>query len=248
MDCDGYVLYYIVKNEKSKTPKETKMASYHYPCLVYRQRLEIEDAPIFCLFHAPVGEIMEWATIKQAEEQSGTLQRQISLAKVDAIKKFLTIGPQNIIPGSVVIVLDKPGCDVKSMNLMNQEEETNDLGLLEIEMTEEAVPPGFIIDGQHRVLGMLSVDPKIRINVVALLNADETEKALQFMVINYKIFKMSSEHIEALAQHKETLQLDIRPKTTKLELNPNFKLAKQNDDSEEDDSFLNLMLNEDDKY
>lgn len=227
------------------------MASYHYPCLVYRQRLEIEDAPTFCLFHAPVGEIMEWATIKQAEEQPGIPQRQISLAKVDAIKKFLTVGPQNIIPGSIIIVLDKLGCDVKPMNMTNQEAEVeaeaNDLGILEIEMTEESVPPGFIIDGQHRVLGMLSVDPQIQMNVVALLNADEAEKALQFMVINHKIFKMSSEHIQVLAQHNETLQLDLRPKTTKLELNPNFKLAKQSYSEEDENFFLDLMLNKNEK-
>jgi len=97
------------------------MASYHYPCLVYSQRQEVKDSPTFCLFHAPVGEILEWADIKRLEEEAGAPQRRTSPAKVGAIKNFLKHEPKNTIPTSVILTLDLPGYQVKPLPLDNQE-------------------------------------------------------------------------------------------------------------------------------
>jgi DGQHR domain-containing protein len=195
------------------------MASYQYPCLVYRQRQEVEDTPTFCIFHAPIGEVLEWADIKRLEDEPDAPQRRTSPAKVTAIQHFLTQEPKNTIPTSVIITLDLPNTQVKPLNLNVKKNE--DLGILAFEMSSNTEKPGLIIDGQHRLLGMQQVNPALNVNIVALLNADDTEKAFQFLVINNKISKVSNDHIRALALHYEKQQLDNRLKTARLHLDPN---------------------------
>ena len=199
------------------------MALYRYPCLIYRQRQEVESTPIFCLFHAPVGEILTWAAIKRLEAEAGAPQRRASPAKVRAIKNFLKNEPQNTIPSSVILTIDFPHDKIKSA-LLDQQNRPH-LNWLEFEMAEDAPKPGLIIDGQHRLLGMEQVDPGSHLNVVALLNADETETAFQFLVINHKASKVSSDHIRALALHYEKQQLDNRLKAAQLTLAPNLGLV-----------------------
>jgi DGQHR domain-containing protein len=214
------------------------MASYQYPCLVYRQRHEVENTPAFCLFHAPVAEILEWAAIKRLEEEFDSPQRRTNPAKVTAIQRFLTKEPRNTIPTSVIITLDLPDNQIKHLNLNTQT--SDDLGLLAFEINKSAEKPGLVIDGQHRLLGMQHVNPALNVNVVALLNADDTEKAFQFLVINNKISKVSKDHIRALALHYEKQQLDNRLKTARLQLDPNVGFVGLVD-SEEGSPFKDII-------
>ncbi|MCP4696846.1 MAG: DGQHR domain-containing protein [Gammaproteobacteria bacterium] len=195
------------------------MASYQYPCLIYRQRQEVENTPSFCLFHAPVVDILKWADIQRLEDEPGAPQRRTSQAKVTAVQRFLTQEPRNTIPTSVIVALDLPESRVKHLNSNIQK--SDNLGSLEFEMSENAKKPGLIIDGQHRLLGMKKADPNLNVNIVALLNADDMEKAFQFLVINNKASKVSNDHIRALALHYEKQQLDDRLKTARLHLDPN---------------------------
>jgi len=192
------------------------VASYKYPCIVYRQRVEVGNAPTFCLFHAPVGQLLEWAAIVRLEDDTGTSQP--SPAKVMAIKRFLTNEPKNTIPTSIILTIDQPGYDLKPLNPDVQE--NHYLGILAL--TDGEKKPGLVIDGQHRLLGMQHFNPQLSVNVVALLNADDTEKAFQFMVINNKASQVSKENLEALALHYEKQQLDKRLKTARLTLTPNL--------------------------
>ena len=50
------------------------MAIFRYQCLITKQQVAPE-APTFCLFHAPVGEILQWADIKRLEEEPGAPER-----------------------------------------------------------------------------------------------------------------------------------------------------------------------------
>ena len=214
------------------------MAKYRYPCLVYRQRQEVKETPTFCIFHAPVGEILEWAAIKRLEEEAGAPQRRTSPAKVGAIKNFLKNEPKNTIPTSVILTIDLPDDKVISLNL--DREQNQDLDYLEFEINKDDKKPGLIIDGQHRLLGMEKVNPEYHLNVVALLNADDTEKAFQFLVINNKASKVSTDHIRALALHYEKQQLDNRLKTARLSLDPNLGLVGLVD-SETDSPFKDII-------
>jgi DGQHR domain-containing protein len=215
------------------------MASYQYPCLVYRQRQEVENTPTFCLFHAPVAEILEWADIKRLEDEPGAFQRRTSPAKVTAIQHFLTQEPRNTIPTSVIITLDLPDSQVKPLSL--NEQKSDDLAFLAFELSKSAEKkPGLIIDGQHRLLGMQQVNPQFNVNVVALLNADDMEKAFQFMVINNKISTVSKDHIRALALHYEKQELDNRLKTARLQLDQNVGFVGLID-SEETSPFKGII-------
>src|ERR1700722_6690952 len=81
------------------------MPNFRYECLVSLQR-QTPNAPTFLLFHAPAGEILQWAAIRRLEEEAGAPQRQTSPAKVRAIKRFLETDGGNTIPTSVIITLD----------------------------------------------------------------------------------------------------------------------------------------------
>src|SRR5262245_23548167 len=82
-----------------------QVPTFRYECLVTIQRPQ-GGAPSFCLFHAPAGEILEWADIKRLEEEAGAPQRRTSPAKVKAIRRFLEKDQRNTIPTSVVLTIE----------------------------------------------------------------------------------------------------------------------------------------------
>lgn len=231
------IINYIREDEENYLLDEATSSSYCYPCLVYRQRNAAENTPTFCFFHAPVGEILQWAAIKRLEDEAGAPQRRASPAKVAAIKNFLKSDQMNTIPTSVIITLDLPGYEVRSLTPEHQADDY--IGFLEFDVEDNKLP-GLVIDGQHRLLGVDKFGPEISINVVVLLNADDTEKAFQFLVINNKISKVSTDHIRALALHYEKQQLNERLKTARMTLDSNLKFVGAVD-SEEDSPFRGII-------
>jgi DGQHR domain-containing protein len=192
------------------------MAIFRYECLVTKQQTATE-APTFCLFHAPVGEILEWADIKRLEEEAGAPQRRTSPAKVKAIKRFLETNPRNTIPTSVILTIDISLDLIKPVAVNGP----SSFGIIEFEVTPGSTKPGLVIDGQHRLLGMKDYAPTMDVNVVAILGATDMEKAFQFLVINNKASKVSMDHIRALALHYEEDALKKRLETARLTLDPN---------------------------
>lgn len=189
------------------------MPVFKYECLVSRQR-QTANAPEFLLFHAPAGEILQWAAIKRLEEVPGAPQRQTSPAKVRAIKRFLETDDRNTIPTSVILTLDLlPGQLVREQNSSFAE--------LEFEWNPGEEKPGLVIDGQHRLMGVATFGNATQVNAVAILGADDMEKAFQFLVINNKASKVPVDHIRALALHYEDEALKKRLNTARLNLNPN---------------------------
>jgi len=192
------------------------MAIFRYQCLITRQQVAPE-APTFCLFHAPVGEILQWADIKRLEEEPGAPQRRTSPAKVKAIKRFLDTDRRNTIPTSVILTIDIPPDRIRRV----PSDGPSSFGTIEIEVTPGTTKPGLVIDGQHRLLGMNDYAPTTDVNVVAILGASDMEKAFQFLVINNKASKVSMDHIRALALHYEEAALKTRLETARLTLDPN---------------------------
>ncbi len=72
-----------------------------------------------------------------------------------------------------------------------------------------------------------------QVNVVAILGADDTEKAFQFLVINSKASKVSPDHIRALALHYEEGALKERLTTARLSLDPNVGFVGLVNDGED---------------
>jgi DGQHR domain-containing protein len=196
------------------------MSSYHYPCLVYRQRPDSQDAPTFCIFQAPVAEILQWAAIKRLAEEPGAPQRRTNPVKLAAIKNFLITEPKNTIPTSVTLAIRLPEEEMKRLiTTATQNHATLNIAV------EGEPKPGLVIDGQHRLLGINEFNPHCPVTVVALLNADDAEIAFQFLVINYKATRVSTDLFRALALHYKEAQLETRLKTARLTLDQNVRFV-----------------------
>src|ERR1019366_2344711 len=203
------------------------MPIFRYECLPVIQQ-QSENAPSFCIFHAPVADVLAWSDIRRLEEEPGAPQRRMSPAKVKAIRRFLEQDSRNTIPTSVILTLDLPEGSVEAV------EGYESFAILTFELLEGQQKPGLIIDGQHRLLGMNDFSPTTNVNVVAILGANDVEKAFQFLVINNKASKVSLDHIRALALHYEDEALKTRLTTARLTLNANVPfvgLVNDRDDS-----------------
>ncbi|WP_348261791.1 DGQHR domain-containing protein [Telmatobacter sp. DSM 110680] len=190
------------------------MAIFDYECLVSHQR-NTPGAPTFLLFHAPAGEVLQWAAIKRLEEEAGAPQRQTSPAKVKAIRRFLETDERNTIPTSVIITLDLTNGE------FTEPLAPSSIGRIRFEWNEGDPKPGLVIDGQHRLYGIDEFNHGTQVNLVAITNAGDMEKAFQFLVINNKASKVSQDHIRALALHYDEGALRNRLKTARLNLDPN---------------------------
>jgi DGQHR domain-containing protein len=209
------------------------MGHFRYECLRVVQQ-HSEGAPTFCIFHAPVSDVLLWSDIRRLEDEPGAPQRRMSPAKVKAIERFLEKDPRNTIPTSVILTLDLPPNSVTAVQGFDS------VSIIEFETAEGVQKPGLIIDGQHRLLGMNQFSPELNVNVVAVLGADDAEKAFQFLVINNKASKVSLDHIRALALHYEDEALKTRLTTARLALNPNVGFVGLVND--EDDSPFRGMI------
>ena len=79
-----------------------------------------------------------------------------------------------------------------------------------------------VIDGQHRLLGMARFSDDIRVNVVALLTDDTDEDAFQFLVINNKAAKVSTDHIKSLLFERNNESLKARLSKARLSVSQRY--------------------------
>ena len=203
---------------------------FKYLAFVYEQRPAADKAPRFCTFHAKAGEILQWAAIQRLNKAQPTaIQREPKRARILGIRRFLQLDPRNTIPSAIVIAIDGAKLtDIANCALAGGAPLPAELGDVRIaQLTikpsgNQARMPGLVIDGQHRLKGVTEFNPDVRLNVVAILDADENEKAFQFLVINNKAAKVSMDHIRAMVglEYEET-ELGSRLKTARLSLDEN---------------------------
>lgn len=215
------------------------MPTKKYCAFIFRQR-DHDDVPLFCLFHAPVGEILEWATVKRLEEEPGAPQRRTSPAKVKAVAKFIEEDARNSIPTSLILTIDLPLENIQRIDSPCTSDDSKYLAEISIRYNEGDEKPALVIDGQHRLYGLKEYSPDVQVSIVALLNVEDDEKAFQFLVINNKASKVSSDHIRALALNYSQEQLRERLKTARLSLDPNLDYVGIVD-SEETSPFYGII-------
>lgn len=215
------------------------MPTREYYSFIFKQR-ESEDIPKFCIFHAPVGEVLEWAAVKRLEEDRSSPQRRTSPAKVKSVAKFLDEDPRNSIPTSIILTIDLPPENIERIENSYQGDANNYLAKIKITFDESSEKPALVIDGQHRLYGLQSYNPNTHISIVALLNAVDDEKAFQFLVINNKASKVASDHIRALALNYSQELLRNRLKSARLSLDPNVDFVGIVD-SEESSPFYGII-------
>ena len=135
--------------------------SITYPCIVHSQRAGKQVAQ-FCMFSATVGDILKWADIKRLPDQPGAPQRAVNKSKLLAVRRFLELDPRNTIPSGIIVNSNLRPQAFQSLGKKAPPE----LQILTITY-EENKKPGFVVDGQHRVLGMNELDPNLRVTLAA---------------------------------------------------------------------------------
>lgn len=162
-------------------------------------------APDLVVFHAPVGDILKFSIVDELGPNSRGPQRQQKEARVVAIKKFLEADPKNTIPTALVLAFSTGSTSFA---------DGAHGGVLEIDWSKG--PAATIVDGQHRLFGVDSFDPNIEMPVIGLLDADEEERAFQFLVINNKSSKVPATHVKALLARMQNGNLSRRLRGAKL--------------------------------
>jgi len=179
----------------------TKRAEF--PAFKFRQRGG--TAPEVVVFCAPVGVIMKFAEVEELTPTNNRgPQREQKEARVVAIKKFLDADPKNTIPTALILAFSPGKALFKSTKG----------GSLQVDW--EGGAAATIVDGQHRLFGIDSYDPKMEVAVVGLLNADQVERAFQFLVINNKSSKVPTTHTKALLAKMKSTSLANRLKGARL--------------------------------
>ncbi|MES3100521.1 DGQHR domain-containing protein [Sphingomonas faeni] len=200
------------------------MASFTYPAFQIDQRSN-GQAPTFCLFSAPVGEISKWADVDRlGPDAPRGVQREPVPSRISSIRRFFDRDVLNTIPTAIVIAVrggvltPRPGCAAHD---------------LVIEVADGVQRPGLIIDGQHRLRGMERFSVDMPAPVVAILDPDDLEMAFQFLVINNKAARVPRDHIRALALNYDAEFLTRRLESARLSLNENLSSVGVMDEDEE---------------
>ena len=176
-----------------------------YQALRLRQRGK--SAPELVLFVAPVKDILSFAKVDELSPSTRGPQREQKEARVQAIARFLAADKANTIPTAVILAFGDGSASFKSGSSKN-------VGVLRIKAGNDKAAT--IVDGQHRLTGINESDPRMEVAIVGLLDANEVEKAFQFLVINNKASKVPASHTKALLAKYKGTSLAHRLKSARL--------------------------------
>jgi len=201
-------------SKKKASKKNTKTKSYETDVVLVKQR-QSDDAPKLFLAAVPARDIMGWAEVVRVEEREKGIQRRLSSYRMRNVTRFFDSDDRNVSPTAVVVAF-RPG---------SVEVEDDEPGALvrngRVRILEPETKPGFIVDGQHRVFGASKAQDDIQLIVVGLLDADETEQAFQFVVINNKVARVPPDTVRALLSDYREDELQERLSTARISIRDN---------------------------
>src|SRR5436305_314127 len=106
-------------------------STFEYPAFIYRQRSNV-GAPRFCIFHAKVSEILQWAAIQRlSKDDPAAVQREPKPTRILGIKRFFDREPRNTIPTAVVVTLDDMKLRPFNIGVAGKGQAANDINSLE---------------------------------------------------------------------------------------------------------------------
>jgi DGQHR domain-containing protein len=194
-------------------------------CVKLSQRTD-PSAIKFVIFVASSKDVATWAGVRRVGEVEKGTQRVLKETRVKAIKRFLSANNTNTIPVSVILAFNPSVVAFNSLNTQLTEclsgtDVTNgigsksDWGTISFSFdpsVNEEDRPAIIVDGQHRIKGMASVDEDIPIAIAAFIDAPPQEQAFQFVVINNKAQKVKTDNVKAIIKDidEEALQSRLR--------------------------------------
>lgn len=231
------------------------MPNINYFVWKMRQR-ETDESGEFAIFLARARDVLSWATIKKVGEDPEGTQRVVKTTRVNAIKRFFANDSRNTIPTAIVVAFNANSSVFHPLpnGVLNEcipTDVTNsigtqiELGTLSFNYTPASGNdlgsfPAIIVDGQHRLKGMAALEENLPVIVVALLNATPEEQAFQFVVINNKSAKVSTDNVKAIIANFDEDQ--IRERLARAGVDYKGVPASLYDiDSRPDSPFVNLL-------
>ena len=131
------------------------MIPFKYPCFLLQPRKGEKASPTFCMFYAPVGEILRWSAIERIEARKGAVQRAMNPGRVRGVKRLFSEDKRNTIPTSVIVTLKVGAVGLRVVQTSGSDK--IELHVLAFEIPDDVADkdkPGLVVDGQHRLLGM----------------------------------------------------------------------------------------------
>lgn len=218
------------------------MYTKQYWGIKVRQRMTL-GASEFFIFAASARDVAAWATIDRLKDRAGGIQRRLSPARRRAIKRFFDQDTRNVIPTSIVLAFLPGVARVRNVTLTsdaltcdNWKEGALEWGILTFQYDPDCAPsdrPAFVVDGQHRLLGMSDVEEDPLLLVSALLDAESDEQAFQFIVINNKASRVQSDLVRSLIVDFDESALQQRLESARVSLAPQALLVAIMDDDPE---------------
>ncbi|AFZ60198.1 DGQHR domain-containing protein [Anabaena cylindrica FACHB-243] len=193
----------------------------YFGCLV-RQRLEQETISFF-VFYARVKDIIKWAGVRRAEDSKEGTQRVLTPTRKKAITRFVKSDLKNTIPNNILLAFepgkakftsleDKLSQSITEIEIHNDCKDIMQWGIIEFSLdkaNEEYC--AYVVDGQHRLYGLSDYDAEdLPILVVSLVNATIDEQAFQFIVINNKAVKVSTNNVKGIIANLNEEELEAR--------------------------------------
>lgn len=119
------------------------------------------------IFFAPAKEIFSFVSVNQKEEDADEgYQRVASPARTRAIAKYVDAG--NTLPLSILITLEKRAVSLDGRKIT-------------IKVGKKS---GWVIDGQHRLIGAMQASTDIMLPVVAFIGLSVSDQIQQFVTVN----------------------------------------------------------------
>lgn len=178
-----------------------------------QQRIDETTVPFF-VFQARAKDIQEWAGIRRVPDHSGGTQRAFRESRARAIARYLKSDSINTIPNSVLIAFQpdttefmplteqQNNCLSPDLDILNGCGDQAQWGTLAFSYTAdqpESERIAMIVDGQHRLNGMYEFnDEDLPVVVISLVDAPLKEQAFQFIVVNNKAVRVSTESAKSI--------------------------------------------------
>ncbi|MDJ0693338.1 MAG: DGQHR domain-containing protein [Mastigocoleus sp. MO_167.B18] len=191
----------------------------YFGCRV-RQRGDENTTPFF-IFNALVKDIKQWAEVRRTQDSPEGIQRLLRETRRKSITRFVKSDTKNTIPNNILLAFEegvvkfnsleeKVGeCFGEQINIYNGCDEKLQWGTIEFSLNNK--PCAYVVDGQHRLYGLSDYSSEdLPVLVVALLDATLEEQAFQFIVINNKAVKVSTNNVKAIIANLNEKQLQDR--------------------------------------
>jgi len=201
-----------------------------FPCQIIKQ----SSGPEIAVFTCDAYELNDLSTISRLGEDSEGYQRVLNKRKRNQISEYVN-SPSSILPTSIVAAAnhDEELVKIEKKDLI-EGSENRWYGVIKLR-TLKGKKPCLIIDGQHRLKGIISsakIDFPVSVNL--LLNTPTVLQILHFIIINTTATKIQNAMLNEL-------KADIAKLTKKEEDELDSLLQQLGVESITDESFVSLL-------